>query len=372
MPSPSTVCQEPAAGLRRCFSAYRRLRVAAAAGVCAAACSASIRSRSWATHERRARRAPRPAAPARAAPSTSRRSSSTRRGKPDSALSVGAVAGLGAQPQERRDGDDRHVEPGLGEVARVQLDDPAPLAVQVGLGEHAEDRRAAFQGAAQEVDLGRGQLLRRVGDEEGRAGRGRRGQGEVALRGVEAADARGVDEGQAGAEQPAVEADLDAARCGLALGGRPALGDIAPELVERYGYRGERAVLGRNLQGDRRRGAVAQQGRHGGDDVGVDRADVGPQQGVDQGALALLELTHDRDGDVAGAQAVGGAAQALGQVAATVLGGQAAHAVQLGEQIRGQPLPHHPSNGPGQRLRGRRPRGEARPAFCPRSPRRDR
>jgi hypothetical protein len=149
---------------------------------------------------------------------------------------------------------DRHVETRRGEVTGVQLDDAAPFAGEVGLGDDAERGRAALQDPAQERYLRCGQLLGRVGDEQRRRRAGQRAEGQVALRGGQAADTRGVDEGQAGAEQSPVQADLHAP------GGRRGRGDMLPDLVERHADGVHRAVGGGHPQGDRGLPAVPQHG----------------------------------------------------------------------------------------------------------------
>ncbi len=139
-------------------------------------------------------------APAR----TPRRSMSSSSGKPGLVVERRAVPRTRAHPQERRDRHDRQRQSGAREVAVVEVDDPSPLAVQVGLRHHADDPGTPLHGADQEIQFGGGELLRGVGDEQRGARQRQRAEREVAVRGVQPADAGSVDEGQATAEQAAV------------------------------------------------------------------------------------------------------------------------------------------------------------------------
>ena len=95
---------------------------------------------------------------------------STSAGKPDSGEHVVIVGG--GHPQERGHRKHGDVEPGGAQVLAVDLEDASPLRVQVGLGEHADGIRAAADRGAQELDLGAGELLRGVGDEDHARARG--------------------------------------------------------------------------------------------------------------------------------------------------------------------------------------------------------
>ena len=83
----------------------------------------------------------------------------------EAGLRHGLVVLLGLQPQVGRHREHRQPQPGSFEVPVVELDDPAPVLVQVGLRHDAGGRRAAFERHPQELELRRRELLRRVGDE---------------------------------------------------------------------------------------------------------------------------------------------------------------------------------------------------------------
>jgi hypothetical protein len=91
-----------------------------------------------------------------------------------------------------------------------------------------------------------------------------------------------------------------------------------------------------------RAGAVPDDRGHGRGDVGVDRADVGAQQRVDQRALALLELADDGDRNIATGEAGAGLVEPGHQVGAAGLHGQPAHAVDVEDgagQLGASPRP---------------------------------
>ena len=170
------------------------------------------------------------AACSRVLATTSRARNATSSAKPDSAFSSGSLAA-----RSRRNDDTAIIgrsRPGVGQVLAVELDDPPPVRVEVDLGHHDGGRRAPLDGGLQEGQLGRGQLLGGVGDEHDALGVAERAEGEEAVRGVQPADAGGVDQRQAGPQHPVRQTDLDhpvpfrVGRIGL-------LGDQQVDLAER-------------------------------------------------------------------------------------------------------------------------------------------
>jgi hypothetical protein len=94
-------------------------------------------------------------------------------------------------------------------MALVDSGDAPPFRVQVGLGQHAGRARAPAQCLLQKVELGFGELLGGVGDEEHPVRLVQRTQGDDAVRRIQAANAGGVDQAEAGPQDPPGEPDLD-------------------------------------------------------------------------------------------------------------------------------------------------------------------
>ncbi len=111
-------------------------------------------------------------------------------------------------------------------------------------------------------------------------------------------------------------------------------------------------VVGQCVGLQRRLVGVPNAGRHGGDEVGVDRADLPLQQRVDQAALAVLERAEDDHLDRLGAQPLASLAQMLVEVGPTSLGGQLPTGVDRPDDVL-----HHLG---GRRSGGRRGRRCAR------------
>lgn len=224
-------------------------------------------------------------------------------------------------------------------MALVDLQDLAPGRVEVGLGLDADQVGAHAPGGLHELDLGGGELLAGVGDEQHRLGQGQRPHGDRGVGRAEAAHARGVDHHEPAAQHLDGQAHVDgldaAPRLIAAL---PVLGDVAVHVVDRdlLAYRvgrvavGVAAVVGR-LEQHRRLGPLGPPdgGGHGGGDVVVDGAHVGAQQGVDQRALALLELPDHQDVERRVGQAGLGSGEAVAEVLALVGDGR------LGGQVEG-------------------------------------
>ena len=135
------------------------------------------------------------------------------RWKPDSSISVGVLRPAPrAAAASRTPGRSRRRMPALREVAAVELHDPPPVRVEVGLGEHARDVGAQLHRRVQELQLGAGVLLGGVGDQQHRVGAGQRRHRGRAVRRAEPADARGVDEHQPAGQQLARQPDLGVGR----------------------------------------------------------------------------------------------------------------------------------------------------------------
>ncbi len=220
----------------------------------------------------------------------------------------------------------------------VQLEDAAPRRVEVGLGHHQQDRGSGVAGVAHEVDLGPGQLLGGVGDhhDEGRAtDRGQRGR---RMPGRQATDAGGVDDDEATAQDPARHADLDGPHRPFLHRG---LGHVRGQLDHLDGLRFELVAVGGvdGLPEDRRRRLVTEpaEGGDGGGDVVVDGADVHVEQGVHEGALALLELADDDGVSVGGGekrtQTLDSGEQVVTAVGVARLLGEIDHRPDVGESV---------------------------------------
>ena len=235
----------------------------------------------------------------------------------------------GPHPEERGHRDHLDVDIGPLQVTAVELDDAPPLGVEVDLGDHAEQPGAAFERQPHEAQLGQGQLLGGVGHEQHRVGQAEHAQREVALGRLEPAHPGRVDEREPGAEHPPVEPDLDRPDAGALTVARR-VADIVADLLERDLGVLRLARAGR-LPMDDHPGRIPEPDdrRDGGDDVVVDRADLGGQDGVDQRALALLVLAHDDDGQVALGHGRPGRVEPLDQVLAPAGRGRLAGAQQL-------------------------------------------
>ncbi len=241
----------------------------------------------------------------------------------------------GVQPQGRGDRVDRRVDPGARQVALVELDDPPPVRVQVGLRHHAADVRAQLHRRRQELQLGGGVLLRRVGHQhDGVRGR-ERGHRRGAVRRTEATDPGRVHQHQPGREQLARERHLGAGQPGL-VARVAGLGHVVRELFDRHLRRLGALMLGAGLAYERhaRLRAVFHQRRDGGGDVVVDRADRRVDQRVDELALALLELADDQDADVRVGETGAGGVQPLGEIGPFVGGGRLERQVDELDRLR--------------------------------------
>ncbi len=209
------------------------------------------------------------------------------------------------------------------QVTPVQLDDLAPLRIQVGLGDDACGDRAALQRLAQEVEFGLGELLGRIAHEQHPVGRVERAESDDAVSGVEAADARGVDQRESGAQHPAGEPHLDRAQP-ADVSWIARLGDVLSDRLHRNGLGQRVAVLVRRIEIGGGAGGlrVADDRRHHRDLVRVHRADRRVQQGVHESALAALELAHHGDADGALIDPLLRLVQRAGQVPAITGGGE--------------------------------------------------
>ena len=225
------------------------------------------------------------------------------------------------------------------EVTPVEVEDLPPVRVEVRLGEHAGDVRTQALCLAQEVDLGRRQLLARVRDEQDQVrGRQDRHRRAVVPR-PDATDARRVDEDQAAGEQRAGQLDLRvrepplvpgigrlahdlrdledldrlADQLDLLTGGIRVIaraGSLRPPAMDRL----QRDLGGRVDQRRLRALTVPDHRRHRGRDVVVDGADGGVHHRVDQQALALLELADDERPDALVGQPPGRLGEPFDQV----------------------------------------------------------
>ena len=168
-----------------------------------------------------------------------------------------------------------------------------------------------------------------------------RAERDQAVAGVEAADTGGVDQAQPGTQHQVRDRDLDHPQP-AAVARVARLGDERSHLVDRNGD-GRRVGLGLgrlDVRGHARALAVAHDGRDRGDDVGVDRADRGLQQGVDQRALAALELADDRDRDDLFGDLAAGLVEMGGQILAAA--GQRERAA-LGDAVERAADRHRPA-----------------------------
>ena len=211
-----------------------------------------------------------------------------------------------------------HAHP--GEVSLVERDDPAPLRVDVHLGDRDEDRRAGAPGAGQECELRAGQLGRRVGHEHEGVGRWQEGQGRRRVGGVQTAHPRRVDQRHATFEERIREAHLhhlDTARSLVALGLRhPAIDVLGLDRLD-----DEVGAIAPTDDG-RGHGGIADDGHGDRCEVVVDRTHVAAEQGIDQRALALLELADDAHDRLGPPDSCRHRLEALGQIATTAGVGQ--------------------------------------------------
>ena len=148
-------------------------------------------------------------------------------------------------------------------------------------------------GAPQEVQLGGGQLGRSVGHEDQRVGDRQERQCGRRVRRVEPADPRSVDEGDPALEQRMRDEDLHLLDGQTVVRVAP-LRD-PPGEVPWSDRLGDRDALLAAMDHGARSAAMADDGDRHRRQVVVDRTDVGPEQAVDQRALALLELADDAD-----------------------------------------------------------------------------
>ena len=146
---------------------------------------------------------------ARARPTASSTSASANAGYPLSASRAGSSVRETVGAQHRAQRERRLGQAERREMALVDGDDPAPLRVDVHLGDRDQDRRTGLHGGRQEVQLGTRQLGRGVGHEDERVGRRQEGQGRRGVGGVEAADPRRVDQRDAPLEERVRQPDLD-------------------------------------------------------------------------------------------------------------------------------------------------------------------
>ena len=146
---------------------------------------------------------------------------------------LGVLRLRGVQPQRGRDGERVGADPGGVEVAAVQLHDPSPVRVEVGLGDHARDVRAQLHRRAEELQLRARVLLRGVGDQQHGVRAGQRRHRGRPVRRAEPADARGVDEHEPAFEELARQPDLGVGEHRL-VAGVARLADVLGELVHRH------------------------------------------------------------------------------------------------------------------------------------------
>ena len=201
------------------------------------------------------------------------------------------------------------------EVAGVELEDPPPLRVEVDLGEDEEDARAEFFHRPEEPQLGAGQLLRGVGEEEDGVRPRQRADRDGVVQRAEPADTGGVDQHQPTREQLAADRRRDRPQLPQ-VAGVAGFTHVRGQVFERdpLGPRRRRRIgrlVGRQSPGLRRE---PDDRRHRGRDVVVDRADLRGEQGVDERTLALLELPDHVDGDVGLGQQAPGVGEALDEV----------------------------------------------------------
>ena len=146
---------------------------------------------------------------------------------------LGVLRLRGVQPQRGRDGERVGADPGGVEVAAVQLHDPPPVRVEIGLGDDARDVRAQLHRRAEELQLRARVLLRGVGDQQHGVRAGQRRHRGRPVRRAEPADARGVDEHEPAFEELARQPDLGVGELRL-VAGVARLADVLGELVHRH------------------------------------------------------------------------------------------------------------------------------------------
>ena len=299
-PSLSVICQRA----ERCFSSSARALALVSSATSGSSCSgfswtassafipvpscSATASTSWQVERRSS---------SSDAATTRRSRNSTSGRNPDSSISVVVLRLRGVQPQRGRNGERVGADPRGVEVAAVQLHDPPPVRVEVGLGDHARDVGAQLHRRAEELELRPGVLLRGVGDEQHGVRAGERRHGRRPVRRAQPADARRVDEHEPAFEDLARQPDLGVGEHRL-VAGVARLRDVVGELVHRHlGALGRR--VGR-LADEHHLGGlgVPDDRRHGRRDVVVHGADGRVDQRVHQLALALLELAHDEHAHV--------------------------------------------------------------------------
>ena len=213
--------------------------------------------------------------------------------------------------QLARDGDHRDAHTGPLQVTPVEVEDPLPRRVEVDLGLGEQDGRAQLDRSAQELDLRRRQLARRVRDQDQAVGERQEGEGRRGVPGAQPAHAGRVDDDEPLGQDRAGHGDLDALDA-LVVAGVARLGHPVAELGE--GDRTARRVLARAPDDGGGLLAVAHERDRRGRQVVVDRADGLTEQSVDQRALALLELADDGDDRRRTLQPGGGRGDATDQV----------------------------------------------------------
>ena len=247
----------------------------------------------------------------------------------------------GEQPQIAGDGEDRHLAD-VAQVRAVDALDVAPLRVEVRLRQHRRHVRRHAHGVAQELHLGLGVLLRRIRHEQhGMRRRQRRKRGQR-VGGVEPADARRVDQPQPAAQQFAGQNDLGRQQL-LLVAGVAALGDVVGERFERDVDLLDDARLVALLLHDPCPGRLGETHR-GGDARGhivVHGAHRGVDEGVDELALALLELPDHDDPHVRVLQPLAGVVQPLGQIGTTGGGRERLDIVDERDQLPSGLRRHH-------------------------------
>ncbi len=178
--------------------------------------------------------------------------------------------------RRQRDGHRQHVdgEPRMGEMTAVELDDTSPRGLEVDLAHDLDHDRARGARCPQEVELGRAQLLRGVGDEQHRVGGRQRGDGRGVVDRREPADSGRVDELQARGKHRRGQSELDELE--------PAVVVVVPGLG---------AVVGAVVVGDHRHDQV-------GTDVVGSRGRLGlgcrrpPDQRRNRGREVVVDRAH--------------------------------------------------------------------------------
>ena len=168
------------------------------------------------------------------------------------------------------------------------------MLVEVRLGDHQRGVGTPLDGGRQELELGGGQLLGRVGDEEDAFGPAQAGQAQLTVDRLEPAHARSVEEAESGAQHPVGHPHLDGSQDAGAVV-RP-LRHETRQVFDPSDPGRLLELAGLLLVDDHRQlFAVPDQRRDSRHDVRVDGTGSRLQQGVDQRALAALELPHHRD-----------------------------------------------------------------------------